>query len=180
MGRTSVALLLLSSEERGLVEIGALQPSLGFKDFRHAARLHSLTNGQFGGEKQAGLRPPPHPQLQGSSSSGLRRRSAPSGGAASTWVGDPFLPPAFGREGHPPALWRHPPTMQGKANCCSLDRVQLSVLHPGGGRAARWWLLSPTREWGLPQRLPPPTRPSVPATLRTSGPLALVSGSRPL
>ena len=27
--------------------------------------------------------------------------------------------------------------MQGKANCCSLDRVQLSVLHPGGGHAAR-------------------------------------------
>jgi hypothetical protein len=80
MGRTGVALLLLSLEERGLVEIGALQPSLGFKDFRHAARLHSLTNGQFGGEKQAGLRPPPHPQLQRSSSSGLRRRSAPSGG----------------------------------------------------------------------------------------------------
>jgi hypothetical protein len=80
MGCTSVALLLLLLEERGLVEIGALQPSLGFKDFRRAARLHSLTNGQFGGEKQAGLRPPPHPQLQGSSSSGLRRRSALGGG----------------------------------------------------------------------------------------------------
>jgi hypothetical protein len=45
MGCTGVALLLLSLEERGLVEIGALQPLLGFKDFRHAARLHSLTNG---------------------------------------------------------------------------------------------------------------------------------------
>jgi hypothetical protein len=33
-----------------------------------------------GGEKQAGLRPLPRPQLQGSSSSRLRRRSAPSGG----------------------------------------------------------------------------------------------------
>jgi hypothetical protein len=63
MGCTSVALLLLSLEERGLVEIDALQPSLGFKDFHRAARLHSLTNGQFGGEKQAGLRPPPLPQL---------------------------------------------------------------------------------------------------------------------
>jgi hypothetical protein len=49
MGCTSVALLLLSLEERDLVEIGALQPSLGFTDFRRAARLHSLTNGQFGG-----------------------------------------------------------------------------------------------------------------------------------
>jgi hypothetical protein len=27
--------------------------------------------------------------------------------------------------------------MRGKANCCFLDRVQLSVLHPGDGRAAR-------------------------------------------
>jgi hypothetical protein len=27
--------------------------------------------------------------------------------------------------------------MRGKANCCFLDRVQLSVLHPGEGRAAR-------------------------------------------
>jgi hypothetical protein len=26
--------------------------------------------------------------------------------------------------------------MRGKANCCFLDRVQLSVLRPGGGRAA--------------------------------------------
>jgi hypothetical protein len=137
MGRTSVALLLLLSEERGLVEIGALQPSLGFKDFRHAARLHSLTNGQLGGEKQTGLQPPPRPQLQGSSSSGLRQRSAPSVGAASAWVGDPFLPPAFEGEGHPPAPRRRPPAMRGKANCCSLARVQLSVLHPGDGRAAR-------------------------------------------
>jgi hypothetical protein len=80
MGCSSAALLLLSLEKRGLVEIGTFQPSLGFKDFRRVARLHSLTNGQFDGEKQVGLRPPPSPQLQGSSSSGLRRRSAPSGG----------------------------------------------------------------------------------------------------
>jgi hypothetical protein len=45
MGCTSVALLLLPLEERSLVEIDTLQPSLGFKDFRRAARLHSLTNG---------------------------------------------------------------------------------------------------------------------------------------
>jgi hypothetical protein len=56
MGRTGIALLLLSLEDRSLVEIGALQPSLVFKDFCRAARLHSLTNGPFGGEKQAGLR----------------------------------------------------------------------------------------------------------------------------
>jgi hypothetical protein len=45
MGCTGLALLLLSLEEHDLVEIGALQPPLGFKDFRHAAWLHSLTNG---------------------------------------------------------------------------------------------------------------------------------------
>jgi hypothetical protein len=58
-------------------------------------------------------------------------------GVASTWVGDPFLPPAFGGEGHPPALRRRPLAMRWKANRCSLARVQLSILHPGGGRAAR-------------------------------------------
>ena len=57
MGCSSVALLLLSLEERDLVEIGTFQPSLGFKYFRRAARLHFLTNGQFDGEKQARLRP---------------------------------------------------------------------------------------------------------------------------
>jgi hypothetical protein len=76
MGCPSVALLLLSLEERGLMEIGTFQPSLGFKDFCRAARLHSLTNGQFGGEEQVGLRPLPSPQLQGSSSSLLRRRES--------------------------------------------------------------------------------------------------------
>jgi hypothetical protein len=38
--------------------------------------------------------------------------------------------------------------MRGKANCCSLARVQLSVLHPGDGRAVRRWLLSPTLQMG--------------------------------
>jgi hypothetical protein len=59
-----------------------------------------------GGEKQAGLRPPPRPQLQGSSSSVLRWRSAPSWVLPPAWAGDPLLPPAFGGEGHPPALRR--------------------------------------------------------------------------
>jgi hypothetical protein len=41
-------------------------------------------------------------------------------------------------EGHPPALRRRrSPAMRGKANCCCLARVQLSVLHPGDGRPAR-------------------------------------------
>jgi hypothetical protein len=45
MGGTRVALVLLLLEERDLAGVGTLQPSLGFKDFHHAARLHSLTNG---------------------------------------------------------------------------------------------------------------------------------------
>jgi hypothetical protein len=109
-----------------------------------------------GGEKQAGLRPLPRPQLQGCSSSGLRRRSAPGLVRTPAWTGDPLLPPAFGGEGHPPALRRRrPPAMRRKANCCCLARVQLSVLHPGDGRVVRRWLLSPVLEWGLPLvRLP--------------------------
>jgi hypothetical protein len=39
MGCTCVAFLLLLFEERDLVGVGALQLSLGFKDFHHAARL---------------------------------------------------------------------------------------------------------------------------------------------
>jgi hypothetical protein len=35
-------------EERNLTEVGTLQPSLGFKDFHQAARLHSHTNGHPG------------------------------------------------------------------------------------------------------------------------------------
>jgi hypothetical protein len=60
-------------------------------------------------------------------------------GPASVWAGDPFLPPAFGGEGHPPALRRRcPPATRGKANCCYQDRVQLSVFHPGdSGRLHR-------------------------------------------
>jgi hypothetical protein len=32
-------------EERNPVGVGSLPPLLGFKDFHHAARLHSPTNG---------------------------------------------------------------------------------------------------------------------------------------
>jgi hypothetical protein len=43
MGSTHVAFVLLL-EERNLTEVGTLQPSLGFKDFHQAARLHSLAS----------------------------------------------------------------------------------------------------------------------------------------
>ena len=45
MGCTGVAFFLLLLEEHDLVGVGALYSSLGFKDFHHAARLQSLTNG---------------------------------------------------------------------------------------------------------------------------------------
>jgi hypothetical protein len=45
MGCTCVAFFLLLFEERDPVGVSALQSSLGFKDFHHAARLQSLTNG---------------------------------------------------------------------------------------------------------------------------------------
>jgi hypothetical protein len=47
MGSTRVAFVLLL-DERNLTEVGTLQPSLGFKDFHQAARLHSLTDGHPG------------------------------------------------------------------------------------------------------------------------------------
>jgi hypothetical protein len=48
MGCTYVAFFLLLFEERDLVGVGALQSSLGFKDFHHAARLQSPTGSHPG------------------------------------------------------------------------------------------------------------------------------------
>ena len=45
MGSTRVAFFLLLLEERDPAGVGALQTSLGFKDFHHAARLQSPTGG---------------------------------------------------------------------------------------------------------------------------------------
>jgi hypothetical protein len=47
MGSARVAFILLL-EERNLTEVGTLHPSLGFKDFHQAARLHSPTDGHPG------------------------------------------------------------------------------------------------------------------------------------
>jgi hypothetical protein len=47
MGSAHFAFVLLL-EERDLTKVGTLQPSLGFKDFHQAARLHPLTNGHPG------------------------------------------------------------------------------------------------------------------------------------
>jgi hypothetical protein len=95
-----------------------------------------------GGGEQAGLRPPSCPQLQGCSSSSLWRRASRAGACLRMGSG-PLLPSVIGGEGRSPPVAlaalrrRRPPAMRGKANCCCLDRVQLSVLHPGNGRAAR-------------------------------------------
>jgi hypothetical protein len=45
MGSARVAFVSLSLEERNFAEVGTFQPSLGFKDFHQAARLHPLTGG---------------------------------------------------------------------------------------------------------------------------------------
>lgn len=47
MGSARVAFILLL-EKRILTVVGTLQPSLGFKDFHQAARLHYLTDGHPG------------------------------------------------------------------------------------------------------------------------------------
>jgi hypothetical protein len=47
-GAADLAFLLLL-EEHDLVGIGALPPSLSFKDFHHAVGLRSLTNGHLQG-----------------------------------------------------------------------------------------------------------------------------------
>jgi hypothetical protein len=48
-GATDLVFFLLLLEERGLVRVGALLPSLSFKDFHHAARLRSPANGHLQG-----------------------------------------------------------------------------------------------------------------------------------
>jgi hypothetical protein len=49
MGSARVAFVLLLLEELNFADVGTFQPSLGFKDFHHSARLHPLTNGHAGG-----------------------------------------------------------------------------------------------------------------------------------
>jgi hypothetical protein len=45
MGSARVTFVLLSLEERNFTEVGTFPPSLGFKDFHQAARLHLLADG---------------------------------------------------------------------------------------------------------------------------------------
>jgi hypothetical protein len=48
MGSIRIAFVLLLLEEHDLAGVGTLLPSLVFKDFHQATRLHSLTNGHPG------------------------------------------------------------------------------------------------------------------------------------
>jgi hypothetical protein len=95
----------LSLEERNSVGVGTFQPSFGFKDFHHAARLHpppAVTQDgdlQFdGGGKQTGLRPLPLPQPQGFSSPALGRGVCRVG-VGPCVGGGPLLPSMIGGKG---------------------------------------------------------------------------------
>jgi hypothetical protein len=45
MGSARIAFVLLLLGERNFAAVGTFQPSLGFKDFHQAARLHPLADG---------------------------------------------------------------------------------------------------------------------------------------
>jgi hypothetical protein len=71
-----------------------------------------------GGEKQAGLRPPSCPQLQGCSSSLLGWEASRVGVLPSAWAGDPLLPPAFEGKGV------HRPCREGELRLRGAGRLQ--------------------------------------------------------
>jgi hypothetical protein len=79
-----------------------------------------------GGEKQAGLRLPPQPQLQGCSSSSPGRGASQVRALPSAWAGDPLLPPAFRGEGCLLALRRRrtSATRGRLATGCQLQRAR--------------------------------------------------------
>jgi hypothetical protein len=100
MGCPSVALLLLSLEERGLVEIGTFQPSLGFKDFLRAG---------WGGERavpgfasRVGRRPASSSNIWGRKVSSSLAEVTPSSHAGE---GEPLLPGQGAAVRPPPGQW---------------------------------------------------------------------------
>jgi hypothetical protein len=97
---------ILSSERRNFEEVGTFQPPFGFKDFiRQPGCIPSPVVTQDGdlqfdgGEKRTGLRPPPRPQLQGSSSSSLGRRVRRVGGLPPCGLVTLFFPRRLGEKG---------------------------------------------------------------------------------
>jgi hypothetical protein len=154
-----------------------------------------------GGEKRAGLRPLPRPQLQGSSSSLLGRRARRAGALPQARVGGPPLLSASGGGNHPPALRRRrPPAMPGKANCCCPARVQHFVLCPRfrgedgsedlpvrfGAAGARWCGVGGQVDATIGAAVVAAgesfsaDEPASATRGPTSGSLALMSGSHPL
>jgi hypothetical protein len=182
-----------------------------------------------GGEKQAGLRSLPRPQLQGSSSSLLGRRAGRAGAclrvgwrpasssgirgrktssssaeeASSSHVGDgELLLPGQGAAFRPPfgRLWptapggSHNTSYAGRAVLVFWDGPVLVLVARTGVRTYRCalgrpplagavlvgrWPLSSVLRWWRPEKVSPLTALSVPPTLRASGSLALMAGSRP-
>jgi hypothetical protein len=84
-----------------------------------------------GGEKQAGLRPLPCPQLQGSSSSLLGRRARRAGACLRVGWRPASSSDIWGWKPSSSSAEEASSSHAGKANCCCLARVQHSVLCPG-------------------------------------------------
>ena len=101
-----------------------------------------------GGEKRAGLRPLPRPQLQGSSSSLLGRRARRAGALPPARVGWPPLLPAFGGGNHPPALRRRR-TVAAQLGCNIPSSSSLSWRGRERGPTGALWSgpRSPVRRW---------------------------------
>jgi hypothetical protein len=144
MASTRVAFILLLLEEHDLAGVGALQPSRlqGFSSCSPAAFPHQWSSRMMTTSLVVGRSKPGYGLCPTLSFKDLHHPCWGGGrgesGPTTAWAGGPPLPPAFGGERHPPALRRRrPPAMRGKANCCCRARVQMSVLHPGDGRATR-------------------------------------------
>jgi hypothetical protein len=117
-------------KECNLVEVGTFQPSLGFKDSSGspAAFPHQWAIWWREASWPVASAPPSASRIFVIRAEAEERTEW---GVASAWVGNPFLPPAFGGERHPPAPRRLSSAMPRKANYCCLARVQHSILCPG-------------------------------------------------
>jgi hypothetical protein len=93
MGSTRVAFVLPSSEEHNFAEVGTFQPSLSFKDFHQAARLHPLAGGHpvrwWGEASRAAILVPPSASrifiILAGAEAGLSRSSTSRAGSRVTF-----------------------------------------------------------------------------------------------
>jgi hypothetical protein len=100
--RSTISWGLAPFRHRSASRIFVMQPCCGLPP----VVIYMDDHQPCGGEKRAGLWPPPCPQLQGCSSSSLGWKAGRVGVLPSAWAGDLLLPPAFGGEGCSPALRR--------------------------------------------------------------------------